>query len=207
MALGFCSLFKGIGSYKSVTYDFIDIAGGIGYGTFYLKFNLTPGTKSWVRTSSLSSFDNGNEYTEVYKDTPNNHPNYAKVDTENYDLEFDGAVTVGGKMYINMKYYCTYADATNGVYFKFKYQPYHYDGSTETSLASQQTGEAHYAESGVAFTGTLFWEVDLTTKRFKAGDILRLKVETYATGDGYTMDLNIYGDNNTKWLVPFKINK
>ena len=118
-------------------------------------------------------------------------------DNATFDFDLSPFTTprdVTGTAYIEMM--CDYGGSdtsTFTVYVK------HYDGSTATTLGSRTTAGINGEDEQVALS------IDLTSKHFKKGDILRVSVRHVSAGseNGY---VHTTKTNPFKVFIPFKLN-
>jgi len=99
--------------------------------------------------------------------------------TQNLDITFNSAVNIKGTLVVSIAA-AYYQNGAAVRLWRMKVRPYHYDGSTETSLAAQVT-LPYTTTSGAGDQKTVVHTstFSITQKHFKAGEKLRIKVEFY----------------------------
>lgn len=164
-----------------VTFDFTDFASGTGIQTFFgcLSNNTTPVTflnENLITGSTTNIFMNHNS-------------------TKEFDLTpFNISQTVKGTAYV--EFYI--GSTTNTATFTIGIE--HYDGSTVTSLGSATATST--AQTGPIKRSLV---IPLTTKNFKVGDILRLKVSVTNSTSSGNNKIWVSDANPLKSFIPFKI--
>ena len=178
------------------SYDYTDFADGTGiigfYGISVMIDNTTANNEYiLVKDPVISAFVDGSEAQTYMADTE-------EID---FDLKFNKAQTVTGNATIVLP---VTGSSAGG---RPKVDIYHYDGTTETSIATQ----VELINIGAAAQLDLVTKMPLTTKRFNPGDILRLRI----TATGGTMTLRhdptgstaalVYSGGTMRAYIPFLI--
>jgi len=157
------------------TYSYTDIAAATGIQIYYLAKTvdltvLTPNAiySNTVMTSSTQNYTDGT---------------FKLLHDVDFDITFNLAQTTRGTAIVNIPIGILGVTAvkTYSAYVILKAR--HWDGSTETDLASNQSDTIQFTTSGVNEYKYAMFAVDLdltTPKLFKKGDTLRLTVEYYA---------------------------
>lgn len=150
--------------------------------------------------------------------TASTNPN---TDEINFDYEFNTNQRVNGKLYVTLTYGAQSGGGSNAT-AHILVRPLHYDGTTETELASQQQTSDLVNSSGseTQQVETLAFDID---KTFSKGQKLRIEVIVYVQcaningyarlyHDGANRDLtltdvltNTSADSNLLFNVPIKL--
>ncbi len=194
----------------NVNYDFTDFLENTGYVILYGMTDTAGNyflTRNQIASSTVStSADSGTTPVEV-----------------NFDYTFLVATRLKGKLTVS----ATYAadnNASNTSSGKVTFEPIHYDGNTETSLATAQVTDTVSNPASTTQTemvDTLVFSVD---RYFKVGEILRIEaiIEAinFSTGspsatlyhDGANRNLTLVddktsaaADSNLKVVIPILI--
>ena len=145
-----------------VNYDFVDILNDVGYVTFY-GISDEADAKKLTRTALESS------------DIQTTAIGSPATTEANFDYTFVLAQKVKGDLFVSITLEVDGSASTAGT-GRVKVRIIHYDGSTETTIGTQQTSSdltnpADTAKDQARYTFT--FDVD---KNFKKGDILRVEV-------------------------------
>lgn len=170
-------------SQSIASYNYTDIASGLGYSTFYLSYTIEANTGKLILTESK---DPG-EFINL---------GWGSATYTAFDLSpFNLPKTVKGKVYFTGM--VDYNGATN-----IQAKLAHYDGTTETIIGVETT-------STTVNVDQLFnLSFDVSEKLFAAGDILRLYVKSTNANSKISVDPSgTYpaGITPSKITVPFKI--
>ncbi len=175
------------------SYDFTDIADLTGYVTFFsidtendeTKLSRLAVDSSQGRTSV--SFD-GAEGADALR---------AELD---FDVSFQLPQRLKGQLFVTLTHESANGGGNNTVSY-VKVQIIHYDGSTETTIGTQQTGD------NLSFTGTGDIDVRKTfnfdvDKHFKSDETLRINIELWGSG-GNSSTVRLYhdGGNRDNWTL------
>lgn len=160
----------------NASYDYFDIANGAGYDIYYgAKMN----NGSYILTTSVVASETIGTATEQDALT--------ETFTKEFDLDFDVTFNmpqnIKGKIYASIPMGLFDNSTANTWEFYAIVKAIHYDGSTETTMATGQsktysiTTEQTNAVYGAALAGCI---MDVTTvQHFKKGEILRFTVECW----------------------------
>jgi len=157
------------------SYSYTDVAEGTGIITFYGASHQEESTEAYFLTQN-----------EVYSNSVNTtiaiaETSFTKVIDHDYDLVFNLPKRIKGKARCNITIAggdSNSANTSGEVYAIIKIR--HYDGSTETEVASGQS-ETLAFESSANTSKTMCVEIDVSTARhYKKGETLRITVEIWA---------------------------
>lgn len=197
------------------TYDFSDVVTKTGHVTFYGvadtagDYYLTPVTiesdEEYWETSSSASGGGEIKHNEV-----------------DFDVEFKTIQHVNGKLFVAVSYEADGGNGVDSVTHYLKVRIYHYDGSTETEIGTQQTTTtiSRSSQANVTYQRELV-VFDISRTTFRIGEILRLNIESWGNigtncsiafyHDGKNRDITgttLLGEavpTDLKVLVPFEI--
>ena len=158
------------------TYDYFDIAEGTGIKNFYAGQSFASGAATqYFMTSDATVYSN--KIAEKAEDATSTFAKYSDI---NYDIKFNLPKRIKGKARCSFSQGVNNASGTSMV--QVRTYLYHYDGTTETLMASGATLILLRTSAGQeSITNNI--QYDLTTQtNFKAGDILRLNVELWGMG-------------------------
>lgn len=200
------------GENRIASYDWTELAGGSGYDTFYAiscASGSASSTNFLINSLVPSNAENiATDYSTTFSTSVN------------FDIELNAPRTLKGDAILVIPFFDIRNGSTRDATWNFTTSIYHYDGSTETEIATPYT-------SGNLTPGSSDWyqvyviNLPLTQTHFKIGDSIRLKI-TYAVTStagsgvariGFLIDptdenASTYGISTsaTKLFVPFKIN-
>jgi len=163
------------------SYDYYDIAEGRGYEIFY----PTKGASGATMVVNSSSIRAENPHTSRYITLSNA---FAKEIDENFDITFNNPKNVKGHIFVNVPYGTYNPSPTGGnidVAGQLKSRAIHYDGTTETEIASSATfmAELDVGEEGFSYDlGLMNLDVN-TLQHFKKGETLRINIQGYFMSD------------------------
>lgn len=155
------------------SYDFVDIADKTGY----IIFNAG---KAGSATSVL--------FNQTFFSNPKLNSNgsstgdEALIFTLDFDVVLNAPFIAKGKALAEIVHYHAKGSGYGGNFkSKVRFKIVHYDGSTETVLGTSGFSDELNSTGSTSFNlkRVEFLRADLTTKKFKAGDTLRFKVEGY----------------------------
>ena len=106
-----------------------------------------------------------------------------------FDITIEGERLIGGDCLAQVKF-DTFEGASSEVVAFPIVKVVHYDGTTETVLATMQGKEENSVSASKEFTHSLKGTV--TKKNFKKGDILRITIEIWAKEDMDEVDNAVY---------------
>jgi|TARA_Y100000296_G_C5155480_1_gene248803 hypothetical protein len=167
-------------------YNYVDIANGLGYSTFYGLFTAVAGTYALI----------GNPLVCGGSVLPADR----RLNAENRDFEtstFNLPRVVKGTAYISGE---AVSDGTGTITTIVK----HWDGNTETTIGGpSSTPNFKNGTNGV------FIAIPLAETVFKKGDLIRVSMSVGDCGDGvhgfYIDPVSAHGLEPFKVLIPFKI--
>ena len=157
------------------TYNFTDIIEGSGIIQFYGFNTRADTTLNYVLTanSALLSHDLGTS-------TSTSGGGFSKDIDDDYDITFNRTHTLKGAGYCNIVTHQS-SNANEGCSQYFIIKLVHYDGSTETTLATGQTETYLSGSTAAPEYKTNCVPLSISTARhFKKGDILRVTVEGWS---------------------------
>jgi len=177
------------------SYEWLDITSGVGYRTYYgFKENTATADYSLVTTSI---FDSGGY---IRADMSTVDATYIKGIDIDFDIVLARPAYVQGLAYFN----CTvkaYAQANCDGNHYVVATLVHYDGSTETELASAQSETTNTPESSTEYFRHAL-VLDVTAgKKFKIGETLRLTVEVWGNDTQGTMTFHLFFDPSSRLTV------
>jgi len=173
------------------SYDWLDLTSGIGYRTYSACIGqITSGNIYFI---SPRLFD----ANPVYQEGTHNTATFTKVIDLNFDAKFSIPSIIGGKAYINTT---SMMSATNGEYY-VKVYVYHVDAAlAETEIGTVQgPTKADSSDTNLFFRQC--YTLDLTLKKFKIGEMLRLNVEVWARGVTGIAIVRLYSDPESRNTV------
>lgn len=178
MPLNFGNLFPP--SPVFVNYDWVDIANGLGYETYY-GYNAggTVGTSPRQIYSGIRHY-NGTKLVSPAIDV------FVEALDVDFDITFNTPKNIKGDILLQLPFgvVCTSNSAGNKEsWIRAISAAYHYDGATETIISGVGTSEAIYTVSHaaniiVSHITTLKLNV-ATMKHFKKGETLRITIQVY----------------------------
>jgi len=195
------------------SYNYVDIASGTGIVDFQaIATENDEGIAYRLTTHPYTS-----EPSHIAWDTPMGTTNFT-IDSSPFNLPrtMKGTLTVAFLQAVWTRLHDG-ARTYNTIEF------FHYDGTTETSLAASQTGpETGGANDQEVYYDNVVMDFDIPLTNFKKGDILRMKIAQwgsdndagYAVGlDPLSRDISWFGKtveaaNHPTWFkvaVPFRI--
>lgn len=157
------SIFSQKGGTTIATYDYLDLASGTGYKTFYgLGIKDASGIiYSLVSSNSLASSRQANLLTSS-----------SGTQTFNLDFTFYAPTIIQGDAYVTFTWYAPGGGSAGTAEFEF----YHVRGVTETLI-----GEITSQSLGVEISRETL-KASLTSTPFSIGDIYRVKVKMARSG-------------------------
>lgn len=156
-------------------YDFVDIASGTGYITFY-----------GGNTVDLRLLSNKIFYAQDVSTNSSTLVNGAS--TKRMDLDFDvllnRPIDLKGTAIVELPFYVTSSGNTAFWYFTLRVRKW--DGVTETEIATNDS--ASYSQGGTNAYYMTAIDITIPLTHFKIGETIRLTVECwgYTTGGGVT---------------------
>jgi len=167
-------------------YNYYDIADGVGYKIYYGaegdngEYIVTPNQVYSERIHTLVEESVTSTYVK-------------KIDID-FDLTFNVPKNIKGKLLVNVPV-GVYETQVEDIYFYVVIKANHYDGSTETLLATG-TSRAFFRDDTYdpdLFSQMALCKCDITTlKHFKKGETLRLTLEVWAkSGDAEANSVDI----------------
>jgi len=162
---------------NTITFDYFDISNGTGYDIYFgLKGDdgeYFTTTQSSIRSEEIASYvDNQNVTTSFVK--------YFDID---FDIPFNLPRNVKGKVLVMVPMGARATSVAQLMSFYTIAKAVHWDGSTETTLATGQsiTTSLTMATAGTAYAArNNFIVMDVATlKHFKKGETLRITIEGY----------------------------
>lgn len=206
--------FAPVGSNVIASFDSTDLVTRTGHITLFGINDKTPAF--WLSTVPTRS-DSAQVQT-----TDSTVASEAMRTDVDYDVEFKQSQTLEGDAFVNLSYEADGGGTGTMIVFT-KITVIHYDGTTETTIGTQQqTGSATVVTSSSDVTYNATAKFTIAKKHFKTGDILRLNVQlwtdnTHASNtailyhDGLNRDVSGETDNgealptHIKFVVPFRI--
>jgi len=167
-----------------VSYDWTDIASGLGYVDFYC-FSAVDNTTEEYLISDNSGIYSHSKWTI---DT-NNDTSATLLETYTFTSSpFKTPQDAEGTMYINITNY-SQSDQYQGRCYCIV-SVYHYDGTTETLLGNACTTATTISGGANEFDNKVnCLNCEVSAIKFKIGDMLRAKVAVYGWSSGGTEDL------------------
>lgn len=166
------------------SYDWVDVASGTGLVKFNLAQETDTGGTGYFLTNSNSLYSDNSSFSA---DTGG-----AWSSDYNFDITFVKPLTIEGDCYIQIAYGAGGGGDNKSI--SCKWEIVHYDGSTETNLA---TGEAPAAScTGASCNiadGVWLCLAPVAKTTFKVGETLRLTLNIKSSEDG-TCTCDIYTD-------------
>ena len=158
----------------TVNYDFADRLRQTGYMVYY-PAKANNGNFIVVPDDTFCS------EVMTTKTTGDNSPLQATI-----DLEFNVPLNLKGRIFFNVPIGQELSTTTNTFYCTLA--AYHYDGSTETQIGSTATSESYTSDTDSVNDGpdvmiTALYVDTGSTIHFKAGEIFRVKLNVYTTGN------------------------
>ena len=188
------------------SFDFVDLIDGTGYVTYFGMRG--DNGENFITTSNLL-------FSEIMVSLLQNNT-VTTTDTKKFDYDFDitfnAPRNIKGKLYANIPIgMSTTDDVDRDVNYYAKVIAKHFDGSTETTLATGTSVvivEPAMRQTGVAFSSNVMLCVaDITTlKHFKIDETLRLTVEGWfqaTAGGSETMHLHLGHDPRNRVYTIF----
>jgi hypothetical protein len=155
----------------SASYSFTDIASGTGYvvyDAYQTKIELTD-PEFHLSPNALSTAVQTIETTDA-------NPVTFAFDT----TTFNSPRVIKGEIVANL---CAMLSVNTSTSFEITIQFFHFDGSTETSMAAAVKTDSIAASSGVK-AGLRVIKFDVGLTNFKKGDLLRMKITLDSTQTG-----------------------
>ena len=185
------AVYRKTGEGAIASYNFTDLVTKTGYLTLYAVAGID-GVISLTPVVIESS-------TLYYKTTDDSDDGAVAEKELDIDIEFKVPQSIKGKAIVALSYF---ADNGNGVATTdcfTKVRVYHYDGSTETEIGTQQTTRTITAASGSAVKTYTRETVifDIAKTHFKIGDKLRLNIELWGT-IGANGVIGVYHDSKNR---------
>ena len=187
-----------------INYDFIDIADGTGYVTYY---------GAGANGGSYITTPNSNTQSEYIK-TITEGQSVATTLTKYFDIDFDITFStpknIKGDILINVPIGIAAASTTGEDFsWQVKTSAYHYDGTTETQMGSEATSPIYTinnlqsdVELVARMSNNALLKISQTSvQHFKAGEILRITVEGWFRtdeGGATTADIGIAHDPSNR---------
>lgn len=172
-----------------INFDFLDVTRKTGYVTYYLAKGGSAGDYIWTT--------NSNVYSQRIKTMSGAVIDTGYVNTINItaDLEFLVPNNLKGDLFINVP---SAADPTGSVDCtrKITVGIYHYDGTTETQIGSDvNSGDMEDdVTAGDASSSFAYLKLPIaSTKHFKKGEFLRVKIKFEAKNTSSTNTLTAVG--------------
>lgn len=152
-----------------INFDFIDILNKAGYVVTY-GAEMEGGEQKITRQPLIS-----NPFESTFQSDGG-----GLQGEENFDFTFGTSQKIKGELFVSVTYSAVAQSSETANCF-LKVRPIHYDGSSETEMASQIT-TATVTEEGDTSTEyrrtTIIFDVD---QKFNRGDILRIEIEVHST--------------------------
>ena len=161
-----------------VNYDWVDIANGTGYVEYYGAL-CNGGLETTTPRSTVSS-----EFIKIVNPIGGIANALTQLFNLDFDIEFNVPKNIKGEIQVNVPIGIANPSAVDeSVNMQVIVKVYHFDGSTETQLGSTATstlysiGDLNSGGLARMSANALLKVTQATTKRFKAGEILRVTVE------------------------------
>ncbi len=178
------------------SYNWEDIAAGVGYSLFYPTASQSSSALTYAVTQS----------TSIPSGVVVNKKSGSGTITGTYDILFNSPRRIKGKVYLSFSLGTTDGNQTTGT-GRVTASLYHDDGA-ETQLGSTIESETVSASADTIKTKAIVLIFDLSSQiyKFKKGETLRLKVILTHTGastatSGYSQDPSSSADNTDDGLV------
>lgn len=187
------------GSDASANYNFEDVESGFNYVTYYLHARKTQSGSGTTGASPTTTYHLSKDST-VYSEATVINLSFGTISTCNANVEdetqatqisfdsptFDVPRTLNGAVIVDFSYAVREDQgAPNEMYFFPSVEVYHYDGSTETQLGSRWYAKKVSAtNAGGAQQQRATGYIACGRKKFRKGDILRVKVGGAACNNG-----------------------
>jgi len=163
-----------------ISYDYFDVANGVGYQTFY-----------GGRASSGAYFTtvSPNMYSETIKTTSGafNQNVYIKGFEEDFDITFNVPKIIKGNTFIAIPvgFYSKISEGSEAGQHYTKVEIFHYDGTTATPLGNStseiiKSYPLSSTKKSHGHIGTI--KINIPQTHFKAGETLRFNVQAWASG-------------------------
>ena len=180
-----------VGESRIASYDYSDLAEGVGYIIYYAYQGNQYVTGSEVYGLTTNTF-----YANPSMGILNNVPvgaSFVKVIDTDFDVTFNLPKLIKGKLRVLVP--VIHGDDSSGVNHQYLIvRARKYSGTTETELASVQTNTVDLSANAVAY---YHYNVEMTIPltHFKKGDKFRLTIEGWGHVDsGATSTIIIYCD-------------
>ena len=167
------------------SYSYSDVASGTGFITDYL-FNTEDDS---AKDYHLASTANRSNDTTVSATT--NSATFVEVINEDFDILFNKPQRIRGTAIVTIATGSDTGGGGSATHYAVA-TLYHYDGSTETSMATVQTA-AHVNSTGGGNSKIFTARLDISTAvKFSKGDTLRLTVQIYGKASAGTDDFALF---------------
>lgn len=168
------------------SYDYFDIAEGVGYVVYY---------GAAISETELITVTNTNLYSALtHIETSVSQVGdvtYSLGMTKDFDITFNQPRNVKGRMYANVPV-AIGSNADAGTIFKVDAVFIHFDGSTETTLGTGSSVDLQNESAGGQDEIFVCMHNQTTIKHFKAGETLRIRLNIYhAGGTAGNFDLSL----------------
>lgn len=156
-----------------VNYNFTDYLVGLGYATFY-------GIIDQADDESLTRLPvDSYNMRRVWGNAGAGDPaDWILVGEDNLDFEFNTTDFLQGFLYLTLTHYAR-ATSTQGSTNYLLIRVIHYDGSSETTIGTQQQTDTLLAESSKTDYKRTTLRFTISGQKFKAGDKLRIEIQHY----------------------------
>ena len=164
--------FRNIGEKNLVSYDYMDIATGTGIQSFYLHSSETSAGTTYHLTGTVAYSD------DILRQLDGNG-----TTDDDFDLTaFNLPKTVKGTAHLIVPWYAAYGGSAGSGSMSMVCKIRHWDGTTETDLATVTSETIIIAALGAAKGGVWNFPMTIAQKHFKKGDILRVSVAMTISG-------------------------
>lgn len=171
--------FKRINPPAIASYNYVDIAEGTGVVIYYGAQTNESNTDDYILTTQTPY---SNEKTTQGQASQNGEHQILDID---FDIEFTLPKIIQGTVIGQIPWVSGNTNTTNrsgGSYCIMKVR--HWDGTTETDLATAQTEDHDVSDLEADGTVKLTYTTISTPQKFKAGETLRITVELWNADNG-----------------------
>jgi hypothetical protein len=190
------------------SFDFTDLDEGTGVVNYFGFDAKDTTTQTYGLSRNSGLFSNSKKTTTTITNTGD----FAKDGDDDYDIQFNLPKVVKGNLIVNVSTAGIHNSAGGSSYMKFVVV--HYDGSTETTVATGQANTHAWTTSNDYYIDLVVIPVPRT--HFSKGDTLRITVETWTSmGGGFGTTWYYHDpagrsdlaaiDTKLQILVPFEI--